>query len=885
MNIEPIEQRLIAHSTEWVTGMERAERATKAFEARVAHLLTTARSPIDIKVNYTALDAANRALLQFEAQYERTATKVAMQGLKVSMGLAGDWRGADPNLVRQMQYFGLIPPGASASPMHVPGLPENFRPNTFRGAAPFILQDLRQRGLLPPLPPIQSASSMHIPGLPDQYRPDVFGRQYELDRRMIRATADMVGSGRGRGGGAVGGGGSFASSAWGSNIISAILGGVGGRFFGGQAASQFGAAGGYLGSAIGGPAGGLAGAGAGVAVGAGFNIVSSVIDKVKDVGISAFHMLAKAIMEAGEAAVHLGVEFQKSVVMYGILTGDKAKGSQLFGQLKAMSTTTPYGLEGLSSNAQVLLGYGVKSEQIPNMLSRLGDLAVGNPDKLRRLSLAYGQVLTHGRLLGQEARQLAELGVGVKDIAGAGGMSTAELRELMRGGGASPNLVTGAINALTNPVGRFFGASKGLMEDTISGQWKNLMARGGIALGEFGEKGMGQLGVSGGIKDLGDVLDAQKPRLDAFLDWLERATNAADPFITTLHLIRDSATDAFSRISDATPKFEELQGEIREFAITTVTLFDMMKEAILAIPEAVSLAAKAFRIVNPAAAVALGNLGLAVPPHVRKSYFEMREANERAFDIEQGQRNRGRNFRKGKSIYDSMVRSIWGGETSVTPEIALGDYPGLGKEDEDVVRFREQMERQSRSFGGRTPSPYAAYQYGMGMTERAFPKAFGVGSPIGMFPEALSGYMRGMIPRGPEYTLSGPALSTDSNFSVPKAARWSSFGAGQISSLMGAILPGVFQAVQGFRDQANLIQFKELERSLPKVSERLTPAMEFGSSEAMDAINRSSDAQLSVLEQVRSVLEQANTYHQQIAERNAEIVEALKALQNPQAIK
>ena len=57
-----------------------------------------------------------------------------------------------------------------------------------------------------------------------------------------------------------------------------------------------------------------------------------------------------------------------------------------------------------------MLGFGIAQEKVMPTLSAIGDLAMGNKDKMSSLTLAYSQMSSTGKLMGQDLLQMINAG-------------------------------------------------------------------------------------------------------------------------------------------------------------------------------------------------------------------------------------------------------------------------------------------------------------------------------------------------------------------------------------------------------------------------------------------------------------------------------------------
>jgi tape measure domain-containing protein len=165
---------------------------------------------------------------------------------------------------------------------------------------------------------------------------------------------------------------------------------------------------------------------------------------------------------------------------------EKAAKNFIF-QIEKMSAATPYTTSQLGKNAQVMMSFGMSSEKTMKVLKQLGDVAGGNQEKMRSLSLAFAQVSSAGKLSGQDLLQMINAGFNpLQIISKKTGRSIGELKEIMAKGGISAKAVAKAFEVATAKGGLFYkGAERGSL--TLAGLFSTLKDAGEKALRMLGE--------------------------------------------------------------------------------------------------------------------------------------------------------------------------------------------------------------------------------------------------------------------------------------------------------------------------------------------------------------------------------------------------------------
>jgi hypothetical protein len=338
----------------------------------------------------------------------------------------------------------------------------------------------------------------------------------------------------------------------------------------------------FIGGAIpipGGPVGAAIGAGLGFAVSMAEKLFS-VLQGVADVG-------ARIVSNA----INLGLEYEKSLITFEVLTGGQAAGNKMVQDIENLALRTPYRSKQLEPLAQQLLGAGVEQESIIPVLSRLGTIAGGDSDRMRLLVKAYGDTIAAGRFLGQERRQFTNQGIGPEAFAATMGISVPEFLARQEQSQIGPNVVTATINRLTNrrqggDTGpNFFGLNT-RVNDSVGGQLnalleriENIQRKGALKLFEG-------LNVSGWLDKMTTFLDS----IDSgkIQQWVDGFKSALEPLealaLSVFDMVGGAVSDLFGKTT-----WEDAKSGVEGFSQFAVQVFaDIiagMKEALQTLRE------------------------------------------------------------------------------------------------------------------------------------------------------------------------------------------------------------------------------------------------------------------------------------------------------------
>lgn len=158
-----------------------------------------------------------------------------------------------------------------------------------------------------------------------------------------------------------------------------------------------------------------------------------------------------------------------------LLRGDVEKAKALYAQLSDYGVKTPYDKAGLIEAQKTMMSFGLSSEFAFGKLKNIGDIAMGDVQKMQSLSLAFAQATSAGKLQGQDLMQMINAGFNpLQVISERTGESMAQLKERMSKGGISAQELAQAFEWATDKQGLFYqGAEKA--GQTLNGKFNKMM--------------------------------------------------------------------------------------------------------------------------------------------------------------------------------------------------------------------------------------------------------------------------------------------------------------------------------------------------------------------------------------------------------------------------
>lgn len=251
-----------------------------------------------------------------------------------------------------------------------------------------------------------------------------------------------------------------------------------------------------------------------------FNFSKNAIANSQKI-VTAYAAVGGAFVAAAGFGLKLAGETEALRANMDVMTGSVEKGKQLFVDLTKFANATPFETTSLAKATQTMLGFGIESKDVMSNLQMLGDVSMGNKDKLQSLALAYSQVQSTGRLMGNDLLQMINAGFNpLNVISQATGKSMTELKDTMAAGGISAEMVADSFKLATGEGGLFYkGMERGAQ--TLPGQLSTLsdgfatVVRAVVGLNDAGEVVSGGLmeGVKNFISTLNEGIASNMPNI------------------------------------------------------------------------------------------------------------------------------------------------------------------------------------------------------------------------------------------------------------------------------------------------------------------------------------------------------------------------------------
>lgn len=159
---------------------------------------------------------------------------------------------------------------------------------------------------------------------------------------------------------------------------------------------------------------------------------------------------------------------------FKVMLGSQEKAVQMTEKLVKMGAVTPFESQELADATKTLLSFGYTGENVLPIMSRIGDISLGNTEKFKSLTRTMGQINALGRLQGGDLNQLIGQGWNpLNEITKKTGETMEQVRDRMSKGKVTYKEVEDALTSATSKGGTFY---QGMAEGgkTFDGQLSTL---------------------------------------------------------------------------------------------------------------------------------------------------------------------------------------------------------------------------------------------------------------------------------------------------------------------------------------------------------------------------------------------------------------------------
>jgi tape measure domain-containing protein len=206
--------------------------------------------------------------------------------------------------------------------------------------------------------------------------------------------------------------------------------------------------------------------------------------------IAAVFTVQQAAMFVKEI-VRVRGEIESLELSFETLLGNRGKAEALMSEIKTFASSTPMQLGDLAKGAQTLLGFNVEAQKVMPVLRQIGDISMGSSEKFNSLILAFSQMSSTGKLMGQDLLQMINAGFNpLVTLSEMSGKSIAALKDEMSAGAISAEMVASAFASAAGEGGKFYGMLE-KQSQGIQGSMASLQSAIGDMFNELGTESQG----------------------------------------------------------------------------------------------------------------------------------------------------------------------------------------------------------------------------------------------------------------------------------------------------------------------------------------------------------------------------------------------------------
>lgn len=187
--------------------------------------------------------------------------------------------------------------------------------------------------------------------------------------------------------------------------------------------------------------------------------------------------------------VKSGLEYNASMQSYltnfKVMLGSEEQAAEKLAEIRKMAASTPFSLDDLTDGTQTLLQFGIAADDTTGVLQQLGDISLGNADKLQTLVRAYGKMSSAQKVTLENVNMMIDAGFNpLNQICTATGESMADLYKRISDGKVSFAELESAVASATSQGGQFYN---GMLEasQTFSGRMSTLKDNVSALTGEL----------------------------------------------------------------------------------------------------------------------------------------------------------------------------------------------------------------------------------------------------------------------------------------------------------------------------------------------------------------------------------------------------------------
>lgn len=263
------------------------------------------------------------------------------------------------------------------------------------------------------------------------------------------------------------------------------------------------------------------------------------------------------LAEVVKSGVDYNATMESYLTNFKVMLGSEEAAATKLSEIRKMAASTPFSLDDLTSGTQTLLQFGIAADDTTGVLQRLGDISLGNAEKLQTLTRAYGKMSSAQKVTLENVNMMIDAGFNpLNQICDATGESMSDLYKRISDGKVSFSELEAAVEAATSQGGQFYN---GMLEasQTFSGRLSTLTDNTKALLGALSDSF---------YSSLSDLLPVAN---DVVLELTDAFTEGGVPAMldTAAELLDNFADGLIQKIPDAVSAVSDLLTELLNYLV------------------------------------------------------------------------------------------------------------------------------------------------------------------------------------------------------------------------------------------------------------------------------------------------------------------------------
>lgn len=261
------------------------------------------------------------------------------------------------------------------------------------------------------------------------------------------------------------------------------------------------------------------------------------------------------LAEVVKSGVDYNATMESYLTNFKVMLGSEEAAATKLSEIRKMAASTPFSLDDLTSGTQTLLQFGIAADDTTGVLQRLGDISLGNAEKLQTLTRAYGKMSSAQKVTLENVNMMIDAGFNpLNQICDATGESMSDLYKRISDGKVSFSELEAAVEAATSQGGQFYN---GMLEasQTFNGRLSTLTDNTKALLGALSDS------LYSSLSDLLPVAN------DVVLELTDAFTEGGVPAMldTAAELLDNFADGLIQKIPDAVSAVSDLLTELLNY--------------------------------------------------------------------------------------------------------------------------------------------------------------------------------------------------------------------------------------------------------------------------------------------------------------------------------